>query len=312
MAEKIPDGSFELGGSWSEIPGNSERVTEEASSGSWSMRLTGKTFPPSQGITAVELVDLAPGFEYPGITLYRKLAYAQKPTAFFDVEIQPDPPFGDFSRIYTGRVGDQPTSWTQLVADGFTAVQSTANLRLIVNAGSGFGESNRLYVDQVSLDVEDGLVITDTLRAALILDLEWILEANGASVDLEKVYPEPVAMEKAVYPHAALIPNEGGDSRAETTGGRQGRSVQVFTVQLAVKGSATPHADLAKLLDDVRNAVERKGSAILAAAVPTGATVYWADVSEWSNVLTTGDISNQLGQLELDVTIEYSYLRGGA
>jgi len=85
---------------------------------------------------------------------------------------------------------------------------------------------------------------------------------------------------------------------------RQGRAVQALTVQLMVQ-SANRYQDLTNFLDDARNAIEDEDSAINAIA-----SVEYAGVTEWSEVVLAADVASKRGMLSFRVEVVYSYRRG--
>ena len=156
-------------------------------------------------------------------------------------------------------------------------------------------------------DVEVIVVpITKTIRDALISDLQQISTANGYGTDLVEVGTEPKPMSEARPPAVYLVPGQGGTAELETLSNMQGAAIQRITLDLLVR-SATPHDDAVVLLDDVRNAIERSDGATLAVN-----GVESVQVVEWSEVMTSEDVGNAWGLVNVTVEVAYVYSRGSA
>ena len=146
---------------------------------------------------------------------------------------------------------------------------------------------------------------TALFRTALAADLADITTTNSFEITVAAVYAEPVDIIKRLFPSAAIVPVEGGQSDIETFGCQTGKTEQWFDVELFVK-SATPHADVQKLLDSARNVVERPTSAMWAV---TG--VLQVDAVEWERIGLTDDfIGNGYAAFNLSIRVEYRYTRG--
>jgi len=149
------------------------------------------------------------------------------------------------------------------------------------------------------------MATTALIRTAIAADFGDITIANGFELDLAVVYTEPEDITKRQFPSIALVPDEGGESVVEQLTNRTGKAEQWFEAELFVK-SATPHADVQKLLDSARNAVERSTSATWAVA-----GVMQVDAADWERIGLTNDfISNGYAAFALGIRVEYSYTRG--
>jgi len=196
-------------------------------------------------------------------------------------------------------VGDE---WTKL-SGSFVARGSsiTVNLRLgnIQSAASG----DAVLFDDVEVIV---VPITKTIRDAIVSDLQDISTANGYETDLVEVGTEPKRREEVRVPAVYLVPEQGGVAELETLSNGQGEAIQRIAVDCLVR-SSTPHDDAIKLLDDVRNAVERSDGATLAVN-----GVESVQVVEWSEVMTSEDVGDQWGIITATIEVAYVYSRGSA
>lgn len=141
------------------------------------------------------------------------------------------------------------------------------------------------------------MATSKTIRDAIITDLT-------AVAGMVTVSKEPQESRKVATPAAFVIPGGGGDSPGDALTNLTGQTVQDYVVQLIVR-SNTPHDDLLDLLDLVRDRME--GSASTTQALPT---VEIVAVSDWESIVTSEDIRNQMGFLELTITVRYLYTRG--
>ncbi|RMF18883.1 MAG: hypothetical protein D6760_13540 [Deltaproteobacteria bacterium] len=150
------------------------------------------------------------------------------------------------------------------------------------------------------------MAITQQIRDALVSDLQQITTGNGYSTTLVEVGREPKRITEARAPAVYIAPGEGGTSELETISSGMGSAVQRFTLQMIVR-SATPNQDMDNLLDDVRNAIERSGSAVLALS-----DVVTAAVTGWTETVTEPDIALDTYYREATVEVTYLYRRGSA
>jgi len=192
--------------------------------------------------------------------------------------------------------------WVQLsgslVARGSSI---TVDLRLgnLTAAASG----DAVLFDSVEVVV---VPITKTIRDAIVSDLQDISTANGYETDLVEVGTEPKRREEVRAPAVYLVPEQGGVAELETLSNGQGAAIQRIAVDCFVR-SSTPHDDAIKLLDDVRNAVERSDGATLAVN-----GVESVQVVEWSEVMTSEDVGDQWGIITATIEVAYVYSRGSA
>lgn len=150
--------------------------------------------------------------------------------------------------------------------------------------------------------------VTKSIRDAIVTDLETIQTTNDYALTVKKVYPEPTGIEKRIFPFLELRPDEGGSSESTELGSRGGESAQIFSV-LGGVASGAPMTDVMALFDDVRNAIEKPTSSILALSSPN---VITATVADWQIGPTGEDVSPGLREFTADIAITYSYTRGSA
>lgn len=149
---------------------------------------------------------------------------------------------------------------------------------------------------------------TAELEAALLLDLKGIKVANGFATNVARVYTRKVDEAKVEVPSIAFTPEGGGkrgSSEQLTMGQGVSEAVDAWRLELLVKSPAA-EADIRKLKDDVRNALERPSSALRAVA-----GVQRVDVTEWSELVLTEDRAGQWGLLLATVEAVYTYRKGG-
>ena len=140
-----------------------------------------------------------------------------------------------------------------------------------------------------TLDIRDAIV-NDLVASGLF--------ATG------QVYTEPTTIDKTSPPCALIIPGGGGSTDPELSTQRTGDTAQDFIIQLVVK-SSTPHDDVMNLLDGIRDQIE-----VTSSNVHGVTNVQYADVSDWEEVLTAGDIGNLIGVIQATVTVRYLYQKG--
>lgn len=204
------------------------------------------------------------------------------------------------------------TSWTEftipVVIPG--RIDVTLGIREDRN-GAAIPFESRMEYDLFSFAVipaELDKMITGLLRDAIVADLESITAANGYPVTVNKVYPEPLAVQDRVFPFLELTPTEGGFGEGIELGSRGGASEQTFRVRGGV-ASGAPLDDVLVLLDSVRNSIEVITAAVNVLQSPK---VISAVVTNWENTLTEDDIANGLREFTADIVCTYSYTRGSA
>lgn len=148
--------------------------------------------------------------------------------------------------------------------------------------------------------------ITNTLKDALITDLNDITTANGFSKTVSEVSREPIRFDEAKVPHISIVPGDGGSAAAETLTNRIGAGEQEWTLQLVLR-TTTPNEDMDDFLDDVRNAIERSTGNLGSAS-----GVILAGVTGWTGTITAEEIHENTYYREATVTVQYEFTRGSA
>ncbi len=151
-------------------------------------------------------------------------------------------------------------------------------------------------------------MITKLLRDAIVVDLRAITTGNGFEVTVQKVYEEPIGIEKRIFPFLELRPDEGGSSESTELGSRGGESIQSFRVLGGTKSGA-PLSDVMALFDSVRNAIEKPTSTVCTLASPK---VITASIRDWQIGPTGDEVSIGEREFTADIFITYSYVRGSA
>ena len=142
---------------------------------------------------------------------------------------------------------------------------------------------------------------TQDLSAKLILDLQSI---SGIG-DVRK---EPTLRSALKKPAATLVPfgaGKGGDSDIARSGIKSREAEQNFAVEFVLSGGSDPHSQAELLLDNARNAVERPAGNLLSLN-----NVISVEVTDWTEVLTSGALSNQIAIFVMAVAVRYHYTRG--
>lgn len=148
--------------------------------------------------------------------------------------------------------------------------------------------------------------VSNTLRLAVIADMDDIKLSNDFEIDVRAVYQEPIELAKRQAPCVVILPGEGGSDVDELTN-RTSKTVQMFNLELAVKGNDR-HSDIHKLLDAVRNALERSTG-----NVNTAAGVQQVDVEDWEHMgLSSDALTQNWSIVDCAVRIEYTHTRGSA
>ncbi len=199
---------------------------------------------------------------------------------------------------------DAISGWQEMTAI-FTATGASVEIWL---ANGYDADSDPLSTNAWLFDDLEFIEMAKTaqIKAALVDDLEQISTANGYTFTVAEVGTEPKRVDEARFPGLYLIPGAGGSANIEELGNRAGYATQRYGVQLFVR-STTPNTDMDNLLDDVRNAVERSAGNLMGIS-----GVEYAGVSQWSEVVTEGDINEHVYYRELVVEIRYEFTRGAA
>lgn len=162
--------------------------------------------------------------------------------------------------------------------------------------------TNRWLVDNIKVF---GPVISTTLNTALKADLNAIDGTGDFATNIGgRVYDEPEQESKLDRPCITYTPGGGGEDDPDVHTPKTGEAVQRFSLRLLVR-SETPHADALALLDDIRLAVGRTTSNLL--AVPG---VLAVGVSEWTDELVTSrDQGGRRAEWDCIVSVRYTYNR---
>jgi hypothetical protein len=265
---------------------------------------SGTGLSQKQGGVRWASLDLTVGYEYT-IRIYATPdATASGGPLNGQLEITLESGFVESSAyVHTSNVDND--AWEEIVIGPYVATGAVG--ALYVECGTvdlGSSDAGLWFVDNVRLMEVDPVGMTNDVRSAIVADAEDITTGNGYSMTVVEVGVEPKPIELVKAPAIFLVPGEGGDSDPATLTNRKGVATQRVVLQLLVR-SATPHADVENLLDDVRNVIERSDSNV--GALPA---VRKITVSEWTEVVTQGEIHNQWGLIEAVVTVEYLYTRG--
>lgn len=150
---------------------------------------------------------------------------------------------------------------------------------------------------------------TKALRNALIADLQDI-DGEGLFVtDLTagEITTEPKQRTFLRFPAVAIAPGERGASEEpDTLSGATGIAAQSFDLEVTV-ASETPHDAIQDLLDDIRNAMERKTGSNLCAVDG----VLFVVVDGWErDEEQDKQTAQQRAVIKVSVTVKYGYTRG--
>ena len=239
-----------------------------------------------------------------GVTLYANSDSVSNAT---DLILEVDSGSGVWQLLASFPAG-ATTGYIATSAVYFTATGATARYRAR-SAASASGILNDVWlIDDVLIEAE-AVVVSASIRAAVIADLEGITTANGYEITVRSVYAEPTPEEHKVFPFLELVPTEGGSADISEAGiARSGKAFQSFNIRGGVD-SGQPMADQQKLVDSVRNAIEKSTSAILALSSPLVESVV---VSAWSMGLAGDEIAQGGREISVDIDISYHYTRGEA
>lgn len=301
MSGLLSDWSFETGGVWTES-GLASRVSSPVSHGLWAEQLRSRRgFGESDSVIVSENLSLRPSKQY---TIQYAVNADLVTEADCYLQVATDVEGGAVTVLKAWAASQLPAGWstqsTSFIAEGSLPYR----IRFRSTLFAALLGNERWHVDAVLLETPT-VVITTTLRDALKDDLGDVATPTF-EITLRKVYSEPVATDKLIYPSAALIPFEGGTSETDQLTNREGLAEQLFTVRAAVK-SRTPFADLMKVLDSIRNAVERSTSNLYGVS-----QVEQVDVVSWEPVLTSDEVANQVRIIDIDVRVRYHWERGSA
>lgn len=199
-------------------------------------------------------------------------------------------------------------TWQTLTWSG-SATGTTCRLWIRAdNEAPGNMPSQYFSIDDVEVDA---VGTTTSVRANVVVDLLTITTGNGYENTLAKVYTEPVDMTTAQFPFAALVPSQGGTTDPLTFSHRSGECEQRVTILIAVQ-SQDPYSAIESLLDDARNALERKAGAVNSMHPENGdaVAVQGATIVDWDEPTLTGDMHNWRAVIRATVEVRYTYPRG--
>ncbi len=146
-----------------------------------------------------------------------------------------------------------------------------------------------------------------TLTDKVILDLKDISVANGFDTDVSVVDRRVVTFQSATVPHIEVRAGGSGplvDSDPEQLSVDLGAATHRNLLKLYIRDDK-PEEKLDDLIDDVRNAIERKTSNI-----QTVAQVWDATVVQATPFHTTEDLKDNWAGAELLIETRYEYERG--
>lgn len=148
---------------------------------------------------------------------------------------------------------------------------------------------------------------TSDIKTALLADLAAITQANGYNVTVSEALDEPKDISDARNYGVYLVPGPGGTSEPETFSEQYAVGAQEFVAQLIVMGVSDPNNQMDLFTDDVRNAVENTSSNLAGAL---SGQVVWAAATEWTEVLTSEELSQGVYFREVTIQVRYAYQRG--
>lgn len=134
---------------------------------------------------------------------------------------------------------------------------------------------------------------------ALLQDLQGIQVSEGFQTSVRRVYRRPIAPATLEVPAIVLNAPKEAESESSNVRASVHALAQRWRLELLVR-SPDPVGDVMKLKDDVRNALERPGSAVR--AFPGVSRV---DVVAWSEPLTDEDLDPGWGSLAMDVEVTF-------
>ena len=308
------DPGFELGSVWV-YTGVATRVNELARSGSWSAKLVSTKglvleTPTNTQSIVTQSVTLVPGDGY-SFSIYYNAGGA---TSAADLILECDPGDGSFQEVGRKAAGDGE-QWLQLVGSEIKAVGTAGRVRFRTPLISGGSDDQTppvesiWYVDDTVYEVTLEVAITNTIKSAIVADLNDISIANGYSVDIGYVGVEPRRFEDISddLPAAFILSGDYEMSPEDVSiGGRVGLATQVYGIQMVLR-SSTPNQDTDDLFDDIRNVIERTTSNTIAVA-----RVSKADITAASEILTDPQTHEEVYFREVQIEVEYEYQRGSA
>ena len=188
---------------------------------------------------------------------------------------------------------------TSVTTENINGFDAHADYFYDLNSGTG-----DLYLDDLTLEIPD--VITTLIKNALVADLQLINGAGIFQTTVAEIGLEPKRYDEAKSP-GIYIGSSAGEGDQDSITSRIGTRSQDYNLDLIIKGSNTPNADLDTFLDDIANAIEHEDSNI------NGVNgVESVVLSEWTAVHTDPGISEGIYLRRVTVSVTYLYSRGSA
>lgn len=148
-----------------------------------------------------------------------------------------------------------------------------------------------------------GTEIFDAIRA----DLVGITVAGGYQIGVKKIYTKPPSKEKMELPCAALSPVAGGlsgDSETQTIGDGINETSEEIQIEGLLR-SSDANRDVLRFRDDIRNALEKPGSAVRAVS-----GVARVNIKDWEQHVTPDSGTSEFGLIIMRAEVTYTYRKG--